>query len=49
LPDLSTVKKIVLDAFTGAAERDIYTGDYVEVFVITKDGVTVEKHDLKKD
>lgn len=49
LPDLATVKKIVLDAFTGATERDIYTGDFLEVFVITKDGVTVEKIELKKD
>ncbi|KAI8621150.1 hypothetical protein BC830DRAFT_1095475, partial [Chytriomyces sp. MP71] len=46
---LETVLKIVKDAFNGATERDIYTGDFVEIFVITKDGVTVEKHALKKD
>ncbi|KAJ3235101.1 Proteasome subunit beta type-1 [Chytriomyces hyalinus] len=46
---LDKVLKIVKDAFNGATERDIYTGDFVEIFIITKDGVTVEKHDLKKD
>ncbi|KAJ3016934.1 UNVERIFIED_CONTAM: Proteasome subunit beta type-1 [Siphonaria sp. JEL0065] len=46
---LDQVLKIVKDAFNGATERDIYTGDYVEIFIIKKDGVTVERHDLKKD
>jgi 20S proteasome subunit beta 6 len=41
--------RIIRDAFTSATERDIYTGDYLEVFIITKDKVTVEKYDLKKD
>lgn len=33
---------MVKDAFSGVAERDIYTGDQVEIVVITKDGVETE-------
>ncbi|KAJ3122405.1 Proteasome subunit beta type-1 [Nowakowskiella sp. JEL0407] len=46
---VESVVKIVKDAFTGAAERDIYTGDYLEIFIVTRDGVQLEKMDLKKD
>ncbi|TPP43949.1 Proteasome subunit family protein [Leishmania donovani] len=37
------------NAFTGAAERDIYTGDSVSFFIITKDGVQRESFELRKD
>ncbi|EPY35928.1 20S proteasome subunit beta 6 [Strigomonas culicis] len=37
------------NAFTSAAERDIYTGDSVKFFVITKDGVDTEIFPLRKD
>ncbi|CAH1767354.1 10424_t:CDS:2 [Entrophospora sp. SA101] len=40
---------IAKDAFTSAVERYIYTGDYLEIFVITKDGVEIQSYDLKKD
>lgn len=40
---------LVKDAFTGVAERDIYTGDCVEIQVITKDGVQVEMFRLRRD
>jgi 20S proteasome subunit beta 6 len=46
---LDQVLRIVKDAFTSATERDIYTGDYLEIWVITAQGVTMEKMDLKKD
>ncbi|CAG8502467.1 8216_t:CDS:2 [Paraglomus occultum] len=46
---LDKTKTIMRDAFTSAAERDIYTGDYVEIFTITAQGVNVEKFDLRKD
>jgi len=49
LPSMEQALKLVKDAFTSATERDIHTGDYLEIFIITKDGVKVEKHELKKD
>jgi len=49
--DLSLEETIdlVKDAFTCCGERDIYTGDSVEIFIITKAGVKVETFELKKD
>lgn len=41
--------KLAKDAFTSAAERDIHTGDYLEIFVVTKEGITVQRSDLRKD
>lgn len=49
LPTLEFALKLAKDAFTGATERDIHTGDYLEIFIIKKEGVTVQKYDLKKD
>ncbi|KAJ3228294.1 Proteasome subunit beta type-1 [Clydaea vesicula] len=46
---LDQAMKITKDAFASATERDIYTGDYLEIFVIKKSGVTKHKFDLKKD
>ncbi|KAJ3196386.1 Proteasome subunit beta type-1 [Irineochytrium annulatum] len=41
--------KVVKDAFTGATERDIYTGDNLEYHIITAAGVATFLHPLKKD
>jgi 20S proteasome subunit beta 6 len=43
------VINIVKDAFTSAGERDITTGDHVDIWVIDKSGVHLEKFDLKYD
>ncbi|CAG8533735.1 3486_t:CDS:2 [Paraglomus brasilianum] len=46
---LDQVKAVMRDSFTSATERDIQTGDYLELFIITAQGVDVEKYDLRKD
>ena len=43
------VVALVKDIFVGATEREIQTGDNVDIFVITKDGVTKERVPLRRD
>ncbi len=41
---------LVKDVMTAAGERDIYTGDSVDIVIISsKDGMKCEKFELKKD
>ena len=49
LPTLEKALQLCKDAFTSATERDIHTGDFLEVFIVTKAGVEKQLFDLKKD
>ena len=40
---------LVKDCFATAGERDIYTGDGVDIWIINKHGARVEHQDLKLD
>jgi 20S proteasome subunit beta 6 len=50
-PELSAAEVVELlkDAFLSAGERDIYTGDQVEIMVVTKDGIQTTRFALKAD
>ena len=48
--ELDRVISIVRDAFTSATERDIYTGDTLQVFIIRKgQPVELQEFPLKRD
>ncbi|EGD74331.1 proteasome subunit beta type-1 [Salpingoeca rosetta] len=40
---------IIKDVFTSAAERDIYTGDAVDIRIVTKDGLEEHRFPLRCD
>lgn len=46
---LQSVLKIAKDAFSSAAERDIYTGDYVQIWILTRQGCQEEIYPLRRD
>lgn len=46
---LEETLELVKDVYTAAGERDIYTGDMVDIAIITSEGIKIEKFALKKD
>ena len=46
---LEKALSVLKDVFIAAAERDIYTGDSIAIYVIKKDGIKSENFDLRKD
>lgn len=46
---VDSAMELVKDGFTSTCERDIYTGDMVEICKITADGVEMETLELRKD
>ena len=46
---LAEAQQLAVEAFVTAGERDIHTGDAVEVWSITREGVSLQRVPLKKD
>ena len=46
---LDETLELVKDIFSSAGERDIYTGDFVDIQIITKDGMKYGQFPLKID
>lgn len=47
--DCGVGEELVRDAFRGAAERHIEVGDYLQMVIVTKDGIREVFADLRKD
>lgn len=46
---METAVGIVKDAFIAASEREIHTGDFLDIYVVTLKGVEYQRFDLRKD
>ena len=47
--DLQKVEETAKDILNSIAERDIYTGDGVELVIIDQKGVTIKREALRRD
>ncbi len=43
------IKTLCMDAISSACERDIYTGDSATIYIITAEGLRVDRMELRKD
>jgi len=43
------VEAAAKDIINSIAERDIYTGDQVEIVIITRNGVSVKREPIRRD
>lgn len=48
-PDMKQILEISKDVLSSVGERDIYTGDFGEIFVVTSAGIQKTNFDLKLD
>jgi len=46
---LEELENLVIDAFNTASERDIYTGDFFEMYTVSQQGVKCNRYELKMD
>lgn len=46
---VASAVELIANAFKACAERDIYTGDKVEILIVTKDGIQKEWRQLRRD
>lgn len=47
--DIQTVEDTGKDIINSIAERDIYTGDQVEVVIVDRNGVRVKREAIRRD
>eukprot|EP00357_Protocruzia_adherens_P020189 CAMPEP_0114988792 /NCGR_PEP_ID=MMETSP0216-20121206/9813_1 /TAXON_ID=223996 /ORGANISM="Protocruzia adherens, Strain Boccale" /LENGTH=219 /DNA_ID=CAMNT_0002351647 /DNA_START=52 /DNA_END=711 /DNA_ORIENTATION=- len=46
---ITETRETVIDVFSSATERDLYTGDGLDVYVLSKDGLQHERVPLRRD
>lgn len=47
--DAKTVEETAKDIINSIAERDIYTGDAVEIVIVDRTGVSVKREPIRRD
>ena len=47
--DVRVVENVLRDAMHAATERDIYTGDNLEMVTVDKDGIRIEREPMRRD
>ena len=47
--DVNEVEATAKDIINSIAERDIYTGDSVEVVIVNRQGVSIKREPIRRD